>query len=431
MEKIKVSICIPVTRMDGLKKCIDAIKKNAGINVCDYEILWEEDKKRIGCPKMLKKLVAKAKSNMTMFLADDCIPGKDFLKHALEDMEKLPDGWGVVGLKTIDSKSKVLVNYFGHWLADKRMLKYIEGGDFFPLEYRHCYVDCELNDIAKEQGRFIASEKSKILHSHPLHGSCKSDVVYKKAYSKKNKQHDELIYFTRKRARNEEKYGVRLAVGIPLTDLQVYSHFMFSFLALDKPGKIDVLMPNYPGQIDVVRNNLVKQTLAIGCTHIIMMDTDQIYNTKDMFARMLAHKLPVVGAMVHRRYPPFDPLLFRGGIGKMRPVPGSEIDDGMNGVNGGLVEVDATGCGCVLYDTQVFIDLMPEDNGNWFELKVDESGQPVGEDIGFCAKLKQHGYNIFVDCSIKIQHLTLLAVDWGTWRLYKKITGLEDKENGE
>ena len=177
---------------------------------------------------------------------------------------------------------------------------------------------------------------------------------------------------------------------------------------------LDFLVPAYPGQIDSVRNGLVQQALMFGCTHILFMDTDQVYTDVDMIQKMMAHKLSVVGAKVHRRYPPFDPLLLRGNPGTLESVPDSEIEEE------GLVKVGATGCGCVLYDMDVFINIDPP----WFELTVGEFGQPIGEDVGFCEKLKKAGYDIFVDCSIDIKHLSLLAVDWGTYKLYKKLKGV-------
>ena len=108
----------------------------------------------------------------------------------------------------------------------------IKGGDFFSTEYKHCHVDCELKEIAEEQGRFIVSKKSRIFHSHPMHGSCKTDDVYKKAYSKENLMKDQNTYYKRKRERMENKYGVKLAICLPLTDQWVYSNFFFSFVKI-------------------------------------------------------------------------------------------------------------------------------------------------------------------------------------------------------
>ncbi|MFH2076714.1 MAG: hypothetical protein ABIJ57_15450, partial [Pseudomonadota bacterium] len=156
-------------------------------------------------------------------------------------------------------------------------------------------------------------------------------------------------------------------------------------------------------------------SLNLGCTHILFMDTDQIYLDVDMIQRMLDHKKPIVGAMVHRRYPPFDPLLFRGETGKLYSVPDEEIRP--NGEFSDLVSVDRTGSGCILVDTSVFLEISEP----WFELRLNPDGTPVGEDIAFCEKAKASGFEIFVDCSVHIQHLSLMAVDWSAYQLYKKV----------
>ena len=54
-----ISIIIPVVRPEKAKRCIEAIKKHIGIS--NYEIIDEEDTDRIGCPKMVKRLVKKTK----------------------------------------------------------------------------------------------------------------------------------------------------------------------------------------------------------------------------------------------------------------------------------------------------------------------------------------------------------------------------------
>jgi len=146
---------------------------------------------------------------------------------------------------------------------------------------------------------------------------------------------------------------------------------------------------------------------------------------KDMIARMLGHEKPVIGARVHRRYPPFDPLVLRGKPGKFEGVPDAEIEAARNNGNP-LVKVDATGCGCIMYDLRVFTKV-PQP---WFQFTTnDETGLPIGEDIGFCEKLTNNGYEIYVDCSIEIQHLTLHATDWNTYKVWKKISGAKDGAN--
>jgi len=406
----KVSVVIPVVRVEESLKCIEAVINNAGIPREDFEIVTAIDYERIGCPKMLQGLVARAKYDLICFLGDDTIPQKDFLKIALDEMIWIRDGWGVVGLNSGG-------NPYAHFLADKRIMEHIPGGELYSTEYEHCFGDAEIFDIANDIGRWIYAEMSIVEHKHPIFGTAPYDKHYLGAYEGGKFERDQVTYRRRKLERLAAQGKELLAVAFPLTDTRVYTNFMFSFLNMDKPSNYYIFMPDFPGNHDAVRNNLVKQAFESSCTHILMMDTDQIYVSKDMIARMMGHKLPVVGARVHRRYPPFDPILYRGEIGSYHSVPDEEIEAARKNGNP-LVESDATGCGCILYDLMVFAN-MPEP---WFELTIDEkTGAPVGEDIGFCSKLKKEGHKIFVDCSIEIQHLTLHATDWNTYKVWRKM----------
>lgn len=207
---------------------------------------------------------------------------------------------------------------------------------------------------------------------------------------------------------------MKLGIGIPLTDDKVHSVFLDSYVRMEKPAHV-YLRPQFAGMtIEAVRNSIVEQALQSGCTHLIMMDTDQIM-PPDTITKLLSHDLPICGAKVHRRYPGFDPLMYRGEPGKYELVPDEEIEAG------GLVEVSATGTGCIMYKTEVFLKV----DAPWFEFSIGKDGKPVGEDIGFCIKLKEAGYRIFVDTSIHVGHVGSLSVDWNTYKLFKKLEQLK------
>lgn len=418
----KVSIIIPVVRPEGAARCAMAIRNvEAAEGLGQSQILTVEDTDGIGCPEMVKRLTRMAKHDLVMFLGDDTIPQSGFLKAALDEMENLPDGWGVVGLNTEDPSGS---NPYAHWMAHKKMLEHIPGGSFFPTDYKHCFCDAELKDIAHELGRWSFAKKSMIEHDHPVNKRNMDDKDYERAYGNGRWAQDHKTYIIRKRERMAAKHGTRLALAFPLTDIWTYSQFTFSILSVvmnhltlsiknNESMHLTILMPNFPGQVDVIRNDLVKQAQLDGCTDILMMDTDQMYPDADMIQKLLAHKLPVVGAKVHRRYPPFDPILLRGKLGELKPIPDDEI------VGGGLVKVDAIGCGCVMFDMAVFDEI----ENPWFELTTGPAGVPIGEDVGFCMKLKERGIDIIVDCSIDVKHLALMAVDWGTHKLHQKLQG--------
>lgn len=417
---MNVSIIIPVIRPDKAKRCVEAIWDNCGVAIDRLEVITMEDAKGIGCPRMVEALTAEARFDWVMFLGDDTIPRPGFLKSAMASAGTLPDGWGVVGLNTEDPSG---TNDRAHWMAHKRMLDLIPGGAFFPTEYRHCYCDDELKDIAIENGRWTYAKDCRIDHDHPINGG-EVDDGYERAYHDDAKG-DRRVYQNRKQSRRRAAGDFVLAICWPVTNLITYADFAISYAALEKPRHLFLWPQQVHGQdvtgeaknIDQIRNSLVDRALMAGCSHVMMMDTDQCYRTTDMIRRMFAHGLPVVGARVHRRYPPFDPLLFRWDAKAERYSTFTNEETEAAVDSGALVQVDATGAGCMLYDSEVFLQIEPP----WFEFAVRD-GRTVGEDIRFCEKLRSAGIPIHVDTSIDIQHLTIRGVGMGDYVLHHHLT---------
>lgn len=192
---MKVSICIPYIRKKKFKRCVKLIRANAGYQ--NYEILSFYDRHRIGCPLGLKKLVDRSTGDAVCFIGDDCLPEPGFLKHAVEDMKKITDGWGLVGLN--DMTGRTLPT---HWLAHKKLLPYL-GGEFFHTGYTHCCCDVELLERVQELGRFIYSEHSIVLHDHPMiqyqnRPKAETDKDYARVYSKEVWGRDRALFALRK-----------------------------------------------------------------------------------------------------------------------------------------------------------------------------------------------------------------------------------------
>lgn len=221
---------------------------------------------------------------------------------------------------------------------------------------------------------------------------------------------------------------MKFAIALPLTTDREYSQFWDSFVVMNKPAEFTYLRPQFSGPIDIVRNELVTMALDFKCTHMLMMDTDQVYPQnliKVLLNTMNVCECSVVAPIVYRRYPPFDPLIFfhdgKGYYKKSdREIYSQEY-----------ISVAACGSGCVLYDMEVFREIeMP-----WFEDKSKEKSKewPMGgpgEDIYFCNKLFRLGYEIWVNTSLEIIHLGLLGIDRNTSKLYNKIGELFKKRQG-
>jgi len=395
----KVSIIIPVIRYEYLRRCVSTIIANAGLDREDFEIITRYDRDRIGCPKMVKKLVQLAKYDNIMFLGDDTLIKPDCVVNALEDLKRFPNRLGLVGIQ--DGTGRHLPT---HWIASRSLLDYLENEEFFYTGYHHCYCDCELRDIAKSMGFFRMSDTAELIHYHPLlnignKNNSESDVDYDTIYSNIFLDHDKKLYHERKRQRVN-----KMAIGFPLVDSNVPVQFFTSYACMDKPEQYFLLLPQFPhgpwtGSIADARNSLVKQAQEEGATHLLMLDTDQTY-PPDTLIKLLSHEVDICGVRVHRRWMPFDPIFLRGDISRYKSVPEEEM------YSGNLIEVDATGTGCLLFNMKIF-ESIPEP---WFEFKI-EDGKPVGEDINFCSKARRAGHRIYIDTSIEVGHLTMIEVN--------------------
>ncbi len=218
----------------------------------------------------------------------------------------------------------------------------------------------------------------------------------------------------------------KIAIARPHFGQLMYTEFWWSFTMMlgrtltERPGDYVLLKPLFPSQIETekrcieeIRNNLVEQALDEVCTKFITLDTDQVYPS-DTIIKLLSHDKPIVAGQVHRRYPPFDPIMLRGELHKYLSIPFEEM------YTGELVEIDATGVACMCINMEVFLDIKYP----WFESlpSTEEHKKPVGEDINFCRKARQAGYPISVDTSIEIGHLGLREFGKADHVLYKKVT---------
>lgn len=134
-----VSIIIPTIRPQNIPRLLEAIKNAIS---CPHEVIWEEDKERIGAPKMVKKLTDKTQYDWVVFLGDDTLPHENCIDNALEfaqTRELL-----LVGFNDQHGQTST------HWLANKKLLTHLENGEFFNTQYIHNYCDDELRFIAEK-----------------------------------------------------------------------------------------------------------------------------------------------------------------------------------------------------------------------------------------------------------------------------------------
>lgn len=207
--------------------------------------------------------------------------------------------------------------------------------------------------------------------------------------------------------------NIKLGIGFPCSYEFVPFNFFQSMMFMKKPDYEFIAAKH--GNVDVMRNYMVREARQAECTHLIMLDTDMVYHEDTIF-KLLSYNLPIVGALCFRRGEPFNPLMLKGEPGNYQCIDEWTEDE--------LVEVDATGTGCILFDMEVFRK-MPSP---WFKFKIQKNGKPLGEDIGFCHELRKAGYTIYVDTSIPTKHLTTMEITRETYILYKALRARQDRK---
>jgi len=195
---------------------------------------------------------------------------------------------------------------------------------------------------------------------------------------------------------------VKMGIGIPLSWNYVPSDFFDSCLVMNKHNAEIIRASS--GPIHAMRNTIALRAMELDCTHLVFLDCDMVYPA-DTITKLLAHDKEIVGALTFKRWPNFEPLCFEGEPYKMTlidPIPEE------------LFKVTATGTGCLMIKTHVFENL----EFPWFEFDHHDD-KPVGEDINFCYRAGAKGFDIYVDPTIRTEHLCHTRVNWNLYQMQK------------
>lgn len=140
------------------------------------------------------------------------------------------------------------------------------------------------------------------------------------------------------------------------------------------------------------RLQLARAAVETGCTHLLWLDSDMRF-PKDALLRLLAHEKPIVAAGYSTRRMP------------LRPTAEDEQGPHYTANSAtGLEPVQYVGMGCMLTSADVFRALEQP----WFAVPYSRpSGDFVGEDVFFCDRARQAGFEILLDAQLtnEVKHL--------------------------
>lgn len=152
------------------------------------------------------------------------------------------------------------------------------------------------------------------------------------------------------------------------------------------------------GYKDINCNVLVEDARKQGMTHIMFIDTDMIF-PEDGISRLLSHNKDIVGGNYNVRLDPTSGE-FSGPTVKML-VDGKPVSMLAEGFPTELFKCYALPLGFMLVKLPVFDKMLRP----YFETHVDNNNKHTTEDIDFCQKANEAGFELWCDPTIRIGHI--------------------------
>ena len=202
---------------------------------------------------------------------------------------------------------------------------------------------------------------------------------------------------------------MKILIAVPCMD-SVPSQFCQSLAVLNKTEECAIAF-QMGSLIYTSRNNLAAMAVKNEVDYVLWLDSDMIFPS-DVLKKLLEdrNKGDIITGIYYRRVAPFKPVLYS----KL------EIDDkgceweGYENIPDECFEVKGCGFGCVLTPTSVFMDVMAK----FGDMFAPING--VGEDLSFCWRARECGYNIIADPSIPLGHVAHYVVDKSFFETYSR-----------
>ena len=173
------------------------------------------------------------------------------------------------------------------------------------------------------------------------------------------------------------------------------------------------------------RNNLARQALKTDADYVLWLDSDMVF-APDTLIRMLKvckdNDIDFLTAVCFRRKPPYTPCLFD----RLEKVEKGASYTALLSVPEGLFKVGGCGFAGVLMASDVLLSVQSKFNGRMFD-PMDG----FGEDVSFCWRARQCGYDIWCDSSIEFGHVGNCIVTRGYFEAYNGGNNVSESKTGE
>jgi len=194
---------------------------------------------------------------------------------------------------------------------------------------------------------------------------------------------------------------MKVSILTPMTDLipqAFFNSYLSLFWRLTWDADIEVdFQTTAMKPIEISRNELVKRALEVNPDYILFLDADHSFES-NLFYRLYEKQKDIVSALTFQKVRPFYPhARIKNKQGKFELLKKWEKNE--------LLKIDGVGMACILLKADVFRKI-PEP---WFEFITNDTDRKgkleYGEDIWFCKKLEEKGYDIWLDTSTIVRHI--------------------------
>lgn len=190
---------------------------------------------------------------------------------------------------------------------------------------------------------------------------------------------------------------MKIFIAVPSMDT-VPALFCQSLALLQRAG--DTMIGFEVGSLVYnARNNLARQAVKSEADWVLWLDSDMVFGP-DLLQRMLKvcteNNIDFLTALCFRRKPPYTPTLFD----RLEKTDKGASYTALMSVPEGRFQVGGCGFAGVLMSMDVLLSVMAKFNGRMFE-PIDG----FGEDVAFCWRARQCGYDIWCDSDIELGHV--------------------------
>lgn len=201
---------------------------------------------------------------------------------------------------------------------------------------------------------------------------------------------------------------MKTLIAVPCMDM-VATGFCQSLAMLRRVG--DCLVTHVAGSLIYdSRNKIAAKAVELGCDYVMWFDSDMIF-APDTLEKLMAHDKMIVSGMYFKRTGTYEPVVYEAI--KHYEDGRAEAVSYKNYPKEELFTAAGVGFGCVLLKTELLLEMAAE-FGDWFT-----PFNRMGEDLSFCQRVRDLGYDIWVDPTVQCGHVGQIIVTDKFYNAYK------------